>query len=148
MTRSNPNPIDAHVGARVKARRAELGMTQERLADHLGVTYQQVQKYEKGTSRITASRLQTIANLLKVPVKFFFEDDAWLTGAGEVPRTSDLHEFLLTKDGIALNKAFARIKSAKTRRAIIELTRSFADGLEGLGLPPVVDEDHSVHQLN
>jgi DNA-binding XRE family transcriptional regulator len=74
ISKKKPNPIDIHVGSRVRLRRMMLGMTQEKLGESLGITYQQIQKYEKGTNRIGASRLQHIATILKVPVAFFFED--------------------------------------------------------------------------
>ena len=72
--KKQPNPVDIHVGGRVRLRRMMLGMSQEKLGDHLGITFQQIQKYEKGTNRIGASRLQHIARVLTVPVAFFFED--------------------------------------------------------------------------
>src|SRR6202795_1485752 len=73
MAKKAPNPIDKHVGSRVRMRRMMLGMSQEKLGDALGLTFQQVQKYEKGTNRIGASRLQQISQILQVPVAFFFE---------------------------------------------------------------------------
>ena len=73
MAKKAPNPIDKHVGSRVRMRRMMLSMSQEKLGDALGLTFQQVQKYEKGTNRIGASRLQQISNILQVPVSFFFE---------------------------------------------------------------------------
>ncbi|RUY60953.1 XRE family transcriptional regulator, partial [Mesorhizobium sp. M7A.F.Ca.CA.001.13.1.1] len=77
MTEDNkkkPNPIDIHVGSRIRLRRNMLGMSQEKLGENLGITFQQIQKYEKGTNRVGASRLQAIASILGVPVAFFFED--------------------------------------------------------------------------
>ena len=71
MAKKAPNPIDKHVGSRVRMRRMMLGMSQEKLGDALGLTFQQVQKYEKGTNRIGASRLQQISQILQVPVSFF-----------------------------------------------------------------------------
>jgi len=73
MAKKAPNPIDKHVGSRVRMRRMMLSMSQEKLGDALGLTFQQVQKYEKGTNRVGASRLQQIAQILQVPVSFFFE---------------------------------------------------------------------------
>lgn len=126
MTAKSPNPIDVYVGARVRMRRLVIGMTQEILADRLGITFQQVQKYEKGTNRISASRLQTIANIVKVPVSFFF-DNALSYDAYPLVSVQD---FLLAKDGVTLNRAFVRIKSAKVRKAIVELTKALADEFE------------------
>src|SRR5436853_7717475 len=79
MAKKAPNPIDKHVGSRVRMQRMMLGMSQEKLGDALGLTFQQVQKYEKGTNRIGASRLQHICRILQVPVSFFFD------GAPEIP---------------------------------------------------------------
>src|SRR5438132_8365488 len=109
MAKKAPNPIDKHVGSRVRMRRMMLSMSQEKLGDALGLTFQQVQKYEKGTNRIGASRLQQISNILRVPVAFFFEG---------VPATSNwkpdaalvgVNEFLANSDGLALIRAFSQI---------------------------------------
>ena len=72
--KKKPNPIDIHVGSRIRLRRTMLGMSQEKLGESLGITFQQIQKYEKGTNRVGASRLQNIASILNVPVSFFFDD--------------------------------------------------------------------------
>ena len=82
--KKTPNPVDIHVGSRVRLRRMMLGMSQEKLGEHLGITFQQIQKYEKGTNRIGASRLQHIARVLTVPVAFFFEDAPGSPGPGGV----------------------------------------------------------------
>src|SRR5690606_42052795 len=82
MTKKTPNPVDVFVGSRVRLRRLMIGMSQEALADRLGVTFQQVQKYEKGTNRISASRLQAIADVFRVPPSFFFQEDETTAGAG------------------------------------------------------------------
>src|SRR5207237_3393201 len=93
-----PNPIDKHVGSRVRMRRMMLAMSQEKLGDALGLTFQQVQKYEKGTNRIGASRLQQISNILQVPVEFFFEGAPTLqpsgNGAKDAPSPSYVSDFL------------------------------------------------------
>jgi transcriptional regulator with XRE-family HTH domain len=129
--KKQPNPIDVHVGSRVRLRRMMLGMSQEKLGEHLGITFQQVQKYEKGTNRIGASRLQHIARVLTVPVSFFFEDAPGTVQtdpnrlAPEVS-TNYVVEFLSSSEGIQLNKAFIRIKDAKLRRKVIELVRAMA----------------------
>jgi transcriptional regulator with XRE-family HTH domain len=128
MTKKTPNPIDKHVGSRVRMRRMMVGMSQEKLGDALGLTFQQVQKYEKGTNRIGASRLQQISSILQVPVAFFFEGapqasnddniDLHLDGA---PSPAYVSDFLATSDGLALTKSFMRIKDAKLRRRIVDL---------------------------
>ncbi len=127
----SPNPIDKHVGARVRMRRIMLGYSQERLAESLGVTFQQVQKYEKGTNRIGASRLQEISKTLQAPPAFFFEgaptgDVPTEMGFREDPSAAYVTDFLSTAEGLQLNKAFARIKDAKVRRRILELVMSLA----------------------
>lgn len=125
MAKKAPNPIDKHVGSRVRMRRMMLSMSQEKLGDALGLTFQQVQKYEKGTNRIGASRLQQISQILQVPVAFFFEGAPQLanqTGQfSEAPSPAYIADFLATSDGLALTKAFMRIKDPKLRRRIVDL---------------------------
>jgi transcriptional regulator with XRE-family HTH domain len=106
-----------------------LSMSQEKLGDALGLTFQQVQKYEKGTNRIGASRLQQISNILQVPVAFFFEgapNQGAANGMGEAPSPAYVADFLATSDGLALTKAFMRIKDPKLRRRIVDLVRQMA----------------------
>jgi transcriptional regulator with XRE-family HTH domain len=130
MAKKSPNPIDTHVGKRVRMRRKMLGMSQGKLADALGLTFQQVQKYEKGTNRISASRLQHIASILQVPIPFFFEGAPTLPeqayGLDEAPSPAYVSDFLATSDGLALTKAFMRIQSAKLRRCIADLVEQIA----------------------
>ncbi|MGB9368851.1 MAG: helix-turn-helix transcriptional regulator [Xanthobacteraceae bacterium] len=125
MAKKAPNPIDKHVGSRVRMRRMMLGMSQEKLGDALSLTFQQVQKYEKGTNRIGASRLQQISLILQVPVSFFFEGaplpPGRPQGMGEAPSPAYVTEFLATNDGLALVKAFMRIENSKLRRRLVEL---------------------------
>jgi transcriptional regulator with XRE-family HTH domain len=126
IAKKAPNPTDKHVGARVRMRRMMLGMSQEKLGDALGLTFQQVQKYEKGANRIGASRLQQIAHILQVPVAFFFEGAPSVPGhqpdgMSEAPSPAYVSDFLATSDGLALTKAFMRIKDAKLRRRIVDL---------------------------
>ena len=129
--KKQPNPIDIHVGSRVRLRRMMLSMSQEKLGEHLGITFQQIQKYEKGTNRIGASRLQHIARVLSVPVSFFFEDAPGpngeaVPGMAESEQTNYVVDFLSSSEGIQLNKAFVRIKDTKVRRRVIDLVRSMA----------------------
>jgi len=132
MAKKAPNPIDKHVGSRVRMRRMMLGMSQEKLGDALGLTFQQVQKYEKGTNRIGASRLQQISHILQVPVAFFFEgaptmpSAARIEGMGEAPSPAYVSDFLSTSDGLALTKAFMRIDDSKLRRRIVDLVEQIA----------------------
>src|SRR5258708_38182489 len=131
MAKKAPNPIDKHVGSRVRMRRMMLSMSQEKLGGALGLTFQQVQKYEKGTNRIGASRLQQISHILQVPVAFFFEgaptfspqDDA---GGSDAPSPTYVSDFLATSDGLALTKAFMEIKQPKLRRRIVDLVEEIA----------------------
>ena len=136
MAKKAPNPIDKHVGSRVRMRRMMLGMSQEKLGNSLGLTFQQVQKYEKGTNRIGASRLQQISHILEVPVSFFFEGAPAVAagrvdGLSEAPSPAYVSEFLATADGLALTKAFMRISDAKLRRRIVELVEQIAFNEKG-----------------
>jgi len=131
MTKKTPNPTDKHVGSRVRMRRMMLSMSQEKLGDALGLTFQQVQKYEKGTNRIGASRLQQIAHFLQVPVSFFFEGapdlpDGTPSGMNGAPSPAYVSEFLATSDGLALTKSFMRITDQKLRRRIVDLVSQIA----------------------
>ena len=132
MAKKAPNPIDKHVGSRVRMRRMMLGMSQEKLGDALGLTFQQVQKYEKGTNRIGASRLQQISHILQVPVAFFFEGAPHVVGMlppaefDEAPSPAYVADFLATSDGLSLTEAFMRIPDPKLRRRIVELVQQIA----------------------
>ena len=117
-----PNPIDQHVGARVRMRRIMLAMSQERLADALGITYQQVQKNETGINRIAAGRLQQISHILQVPVAFFFEGapDAAPDGSrGSALSAAQIDDFVSDSDGLRLIGAFMRINAALRRRIVM-----------------------------
>ncbi len=127
------NPIDVHVGSRVRLRRMLLGMSQEKLGEHLGLTFQQIQKYEKGINRIGASRLFDLARVLGVPVQFFYEElptADGVAGFADRPAESYAVEFLGSREGLELNKAFARITDPRVRRSIVELVRAYAGDVE------------------
>jgi transcriptional regulator with XRE-family HTH domain len=128
MAKKTPNPTDKHVGSRVRMRRMMLSMSQEKLGDALSLTFQQVQKYEKGTNRIGASRLQQIAHILQVPVAFFFEGgpNQDTTSSGAAPSPAYVSDFLSTADGLTLTRAFMRIKDPKLRRRIVDLVQQIA----------------------
>ncbi len=132
MVKKAPNPIDKHVGSRVRMRRMMVGMSQEKLGEHLGITFQQIQKYEKGTNRIGASRLQQISIVLTVPVAFFFEGAPSMNpegdpeGFGEGHSPAYVSDFLATSDGLVLTRNFMRIGDAKVRRRIVELVSAIA----------------------
>ena len=129
--KKTPNPIDIHVGSRIRLRRNMISMSQEKLGEALGITFQQIQKYEKGTNRVGASRLQQISQVLGVPVSFFFEDapgDAPPQGGmAEANSSAYVVDFLSSSEGLQLNRSFARISDPKVRRKIIELVRTLAD---------------------
>lgn len=128
--KKKPNPIDTHVGSRIRLRRNMLGMSQEKLGENLGITFQQIQKYEKGTNRVGASRLQAIASILSVPVSFFFEDapgqDGAVRGFAEDNAMALAAEFCSTPEGLQLNRAFVKVADPKVRRRIIDLVKSLA----------------------
>ena len=115
-----PNQIDVVVGGRIRLRRKILGMSQSALARALGVTFQQVQKYEKGGNRVSASRLQAVASVLQVPVSFFFENNKISEGPFN-SQENEVTSFLSTADGLALNRAFAKIEDVNIRRKIVRL---------------------------
>ena len=126
MPKNGVHPTDKHVGSRVRMRRMMLGMSQEALGGALGLTFQQVQKYEKGVNRVSASRLQHMSQILQVPVPFFFEGAPG--GAEAAPGVPTyVNEFLATSDGVALTKAFTRIGDAKLRRLIVHLVEDCAE---------------------
>ncbi len=127
MREKGPNPIDAQVGSRVRMRRLILDLSQEKLGDALGVTFQKVQKYEKGTNRISASRLQQIANFLNVPVSFFFEATPRPSKAGSDTGTPPhVLAFITSREGLSLTRSYMKLKSPALRRAIVQLVEEIA----------------------
>ena len=133
--KKKPNPIDVHVGSRVRLRRTMMSMSQEKLGKALGITFQQIQKYEKGMNRIGASKMQQISSALNVPVSFFFEDApivgggqaGAVTGMAEASSTSYVVDFLSSSEGIQLNRAFVRITNPAVRKKVVELVKTLAD---------------------
>ena len=126
-----PNPVDLHVGARIRMRRKILGVSQEKLADDLGLTFQQVQKYERGANRVSASKLYEIARSLQAPISYFFDGladplatEAEVAGAGE---DRFVHDFLMTTEGLELAAIFPKIKRGRVRRKVLDLVRAMAD---------------------
>ena len=120
-----PNPVDVYVGSRVRMRRMMLGMSQEKLATALGLTFQQVQKYEKGVNRIGSSRLQLISDILEVPVSLFFEGAPSASDAACANKSSQgmdyVTEFVATYEGLAIARAFSKIKDVRLKRRIVSL---------------------------
>lgn len=126
----SPNPVDLHVGSRIRMRRKILGVSQERLADSLGLTFQQVQKYERGSNRVSASKLYEIAATLQAQVSYFFEglaDPAVADSTTEPGAEQFVHDFLMTPEGLELANLFPKITRARVRRRILDLVRSMAD---------------------
>jgi transcriptional regulator with XRE-family HTH domain len=125
-----PSPVDQHVGRRLRMRRLMLAMSQEKLAAALGLTFQQVQKYESGANRMGASRLQQISQILQVPVAFFFEGApnalALHDFSGNALSVADIDEFISNSDGLRLIGAFTRIDDAALRRRIVMLVQEIA----------------------
>lgn len=127
MEKKIPNPIDVLVGSRVRMRRLMLGLSQGKLADSLGITFQQVQKYEKGTNRVGASRLMAISQVLDVAPSFFFQEGGTLLPQGTtVGETDEVASFVQSNDGIALNRAFAKIKDPAIRKKVVALAKALA----------------------
>ena len=129
--KKKPNPIDIHVGSRIRLRRTMLGMSQEKLGESLGITFQQIQKYEKGTNRDGPSRLQNISSILNAPVSFFFEDApgenrASPAGMEEASSSNFVVDFLSSSEGLQLNRAFVKISDPKVRRRIVDLVKALA----------------------
>jgi transcriptional regulator with XRE-family HTH domain len=127
--KKSPNPVDIHVGSRVRLRRMLVGLSQEKLGDSMELTFQQIQKYEKGVNRIGASRLFRLSQVLDVPVQFFFEgmpsaERSANLGMAERDTDAFLYEFLNTRDGLELNRAFIKVGDTNVRRSVIELVRS------------------------
>lgn len=128
---SNPDPIDVHVGSRVRLRRTLLGMSQEKLGDALGLTFQQIQKYERGANRIGSSRLFKLSQILDVPVSFFFDDmpeevERANRGLAEAPAEPFEADQLSKRETLELVRAYYRITDAKVRKRVFELVKAVA----------------------
>lgn len=138
-----PNPMDIHVGSRVRLRRMVIGMSQEKLGEKMGLTFQQIQKYEKGTNRIGASRLFQLSQIMDVPVQFFFEDapaaylnrSPAMAGFAESKTEAFLLDFLNSRDGLELNRAFVKITDPKVRKRVVELVRALSEDVVAADLP-------------
>ena len=128
--KKQPHPIDVHVGSRVRMRRVLLGMSQEKLGGRLGLTFQQVQKYEKGANRIGASRLWELSNILEVPVGFFYENAAGspehAEGLEENGQQDFVTDFVQSGKGLNIIKYFVRIKNPEVRRNVLNMVRAIA----------------------
>ncbi len=127
-----PNhPIDAHVGSRVRLRRTLLGLSQQKLGNSLGLTFQQIQKYERGTNRIGASRLFELSKILNVPMTFFFEDIRSRDSTGQHqladPEAKFEHQFLSRRETLELVRAYYRITDSEVRKRVFEVVKSIAN---------------------
>jgi len=120
------NVVDRRVGQTVRSRRLEIGMSQERLAEILGITFQQIQKYEKGVNRVAAGRLFDLSCALDLPIASFFEGAPAARKGGE--GKSSIHEALATPEGVEILNLFAAIKSRKVRKRVVELVRVLSEG--------------------
>jgi transcriptional regulator with XRE-family HTH domain len=134
-----PNPVDLHVGARIRLRRRMQGVSQEKLADALGLTFQQVQKYERGANRVSASKLYEIATALQAPVSYFFDglaDPSNEEGGNARPTDEQtVHTFLMTAEGLELAKLFPGLPRGRIRRRFLDLMRALA------GVDDIEEED-------
>lgn len=127
-----PNHVDIHVGGRIRLRRMMAGLSQERLGEQMGLTFQQIQKYEKGANRVGASRLFNLAQILNVPVSYFFDelevdDTSTAPGFAESKSQDFVIEFLNSREGLELNRSFVKIQDKDVRRSVIDLVRSLAN---------------------
>jgi transcriptional regulator with XRE-family HTH domain len=122
------SPVDVEVGAKVRLHRMALGMSQTDLANHLGVTFQQVQKYEKGFNRISASKLHKAAEVLGLPISDLFGTPSQPPGTEGSRASNEIVQFLSTKEGLLLNRAFVQLTDPKVRRRLIDLIRVLGDG--------------------
>lgn len=131
MEQGGPNPIDLHVGSRIRLRRKVLGVSQESLAADLGLTFQQIQKYERGTNRVSASKLYEIARSLQTTTSYFFEGFAD-PQAAEANESAHVEEraavdFLMTPEGLEMAALFPKITKGKVRRRILDLVRALSE---------------------
>tara|TARA_Y100000817_G_scaffold244300_1_gene196260 strand:- start:118 stop:612 length:495 start_codon:yes stop_codon:yes gene_type:complete len=135
MPSGKPNPVDVHVGSRVRKRRTLLGMSQEKLGEAIGLTFQQVQKYERGANRIGASRLWDLSRVLECPISLFFEEMDEST-AGSSPRNLNIEspdiktqegDSMAKRETLELVRAYYRIKDYRVRRRIYELAKSLSE---------------------
>jgi transcriptional regulator with XRE-family HTH domain len=131
LPKKHANPVDAQVGSRVRLRRMLIGMSQERLGELLGLTFQQVQKYEKGVNRIGAGRLFDVSRILGVPIDYFYESVSSQIGGGrgfsENETSPPVMEFVSSGEGLQLSLAFMRIKDPKVRKRVLDLVKSLAE---------------------
>jgi transcriptional regulator with XRE-family HTH domain len=137
-----PHPVDRHVGLHIRMRRKALGISQEKLAEALGLTFQQVQKYERGANRVSASKLWEIARALKTNVAYFYEGLEEDASPEAAPATrgfmgANAQQFLLTPEGLELAATFPKVRRASLRRKVLDLVRAVAEVDADEERPPV-----------
>jgi transcriptional regulator with XRE-family HTH domain len=127
-----PNPIDRHVGLRIRMRRKELGISQERLAESIGLTFQQVQKYERAANRVSASKLWEMSRALNTSISYFYEglSDTPEPAGSNLPRET-VQDFLMTPEGLELASSFPKIPQGRLRRKILDLVRVMSEDSDG-----------------
>jgi transcriptional regulator with XRE-family HTH domain len=139
---AGPHPVDRHVGLHIRMRRKALGISQERLAESLGLTFQQVQKYERGANRVSASKLWEIARALRTNVSCFYEGlESGAEEAGQGFMGASAQEFLLTPEGMELAATFPRVRRPGVRRKVLDLVRAMADMEAEERAPALSDSD-------
>ena len=129
MAKKGPHPVDVHVGGRVRMRRMMIGMSQDKLGDALGLTFQQIQKYEKGANRIGASRIFELASILEVPIQYFYDDFTSKTGRyGFAEGEADsFMQLLRTPEGVQLCRYFSEIRDPKVRKRVLDLVKTLSE---------------------
>ena len=127
----SPNPVDRHVGLRIRLRRKELGVSQEKLAEAIGLTFQQVQKYERAANRVSASKLWEMSRALNTTIAYFYEglSDTPEPAGSNLPRET-VQDFLMTPEGLELASSFPRITHGRVRRKILDLVRVMSEDTE------------------
>ena len=138
--KKQPNPIDIHVGGRVRLRRMMLSMSQEKLGEQLGITFQQIQKYEKGTNRIGASRLHAMARVLGVPVTYFFPAD----GPQGTAKPTEVLNLLSIPGAVDLLRDYSAISDRLARKALVVMARTLARGAQPVMDAPAEQEEFAV----
>lgn len=131
IQKKRPHPVDVHVGGRIRMRRILLNMSQEKLGDQLGLTFQQVQKYEKGSNRIGASRLWELSRILDVPISFFYEGaieaEEQMEGFGESKQNDYVMNFVHSSEGLNMIRHFVKIEDSNIRRSVVQMIKSMAE---------------------
>ncbi len=140
IAEDGPDPVDVHVGKRLRQRRTLLGMSQEKLAQAFGVSFQQVQKYERGANRISASRLYLLTKILDVPVTYFFEGLPTVTPTQADTEAADTPDRMTSRETLELVRAYYRISDPVVRKRLVDLARA-------LSREDMAEEDHDIDAM-